>query len=466
MKVLLLTSTAPEYILNEKILSRLDNLVPIGLLYLGAILKRAGHTVKLIDVHNNFIIGRQVNLKNEVNFFKPDLVGVNCFVTGRFKSAINICNQVKEANVNIPVVMGGIHSSMLPKEIMEEYKCIDYICLGEGEKFILDLMHAHFNDKSALKDIDGIAYREHDKIVINPKTMFIQDLDEIPFPDYDLIDIHDYWFDTSKWFNPKKLPINVSLPIISSRSCPNKCTFCSNYLIQGRKWRARSAKNVVDEIEFLYKKYNQHYFSFLDDNLTLSKKRILDICNEILARKLDIQFDTPNGLSIKTLDKEILDSMTKAGLIRVSVAVEHGSEYMRNSVMKKNLSTKAIYDFFKYSKNYKNLTVKAFFVIGYPQETRETLQETYDMIQKISPYLDFLGMFFVSPFPGTEVFTYCQKHSLINLSKEDIRDGNYYAVYTNYNDSDLPMIKPYELTLEDLVNFRDKAKKLVRRRYK
>jgi hypothetical protein len=88
------------------------------------------------------------------------------------------------------------------------------------------------------------------------------------------------------------------------------------------------------------------------------------------------------------------------------------------------------------------------------------------MIQKISPYLDFIGMFFVSPFPGTEVFTYCQKHSLINLSKEDIRDGNYYAVYTNYNDSDLPMIKPYELTLEDLVNFRDKAKKLVRRRYK
>src|SRR5208337_4375395 len=126
---------------------------------------------------------------------------------------------------------------------------------------------------------------------------FIGDLDEIPFPAYDLINLKDYYHDTSNWLNPKNLPINTSISILSSRSCPMRCNFCSMFMVMGPKWRCRSPQNVVDEIEYLYHKYNHRHFSFMDDNLTLKKSHVLEICNQIIERNLNIQFETPNGIA-------------------------------------------------------------------------------------------------------------------------------------------------------------------------
>ncbi|MBT4135848.1 B12-binding domain-containing radical SAM protein [archaeon] len=285
----------------------------------------------------------------------------------------------------------------------------------------------------------------------------------MPFPDYDAINLKDYYFDTSGWHNPKNIPINVPVPILTSRSCPNQCTFCSMFLLHGKGWRYRSAKNVVDEIEQIYNKYNHRYFSFMDDNMTLLKGRTLEIMHEIIERGLNIQFDTPNGLSLKTLDKEVMDSLVKAGLIRLCVAPENGSEYIRNKLMQKNMTEKQIYDFFELIKDYDNLFVKAFFIIGYPEETKETLEENYKMIEKIVPTISQVSVFNLVPFPGTKIFEDCMENGLLTFPREELHN---LKTFSNYNESDEPFIKPYKLEKKDLMDFRERVSELVKHRKK
>ncbi len=467
-RILLINPPTPVFVKSK------DRSIPLSLLYIGAFLKKNNHEVKLIDINNDFLnLEEKGQLNREEYFscrfidelkkFNPDFVGITCLFSGRFKSAVELSERIKKFNPNISIVIGGIHPTMFPEEVLKLHTTIDYVCIGEGEKSTLELINFHFIDKSNLKNIDGIAYRKGGEIFINPKNSFIEDLDELPFPDYDLINLKDYYFDTSKWYNPRKLPINLPLPILTSRSCPNLCTFCSMFLVHGKRWRARSAKNVVDEIEDLYNKYSHRYFSIMDDNFSLSKTRIIEITNEIIKRGLNIQFDTPNGLSIKTLDKEVMDGLVNAGLIRLCVAPESGSEYIRNSIMKKNISTERIYEFFKLAKDYENLFIKAFFVIGYPQETHETLNETYEMIKRISGSIDQVGIFNLIPFPGTEVYKNCIENGLIEKPKNDLCDDD---TFSNYNDSDIPIIKPHKLDIEDLIKFREEAYGLVKRREK
>ena len=464
LNILLINPYTPLFVKHR------DRSIPSGLLYLASFLEKNNYNVKFIDVNNILLKTKfkdELSSKDnylskfieEIDSFKPDLIGMGCLFSGRFKPALRLSQIIKKKYSNVPIVFGGIHPTIFPKEILEDCSSIDYIILGEGEHSFLELIKAHFSDKEKLKNIDGLAFRNKKQIIVNPKMKFIENLDDLPYPAYHLLNLKEYYFNTSDWYNPKKLPINVSLPIISSRSCPNQCTFCSMFLVHGKKFRLRSPKNVVDEIEYLYRKYNHRYFSFMDDNFTFSRKRAIEIAKEIIKRKLNIQFDTPNGTSIKTLDKELIGFLIKAGLIRLCVAPESGSEFIRNKAIKKGLSTAAIYRFINFIKDYPQVHVKAFFVIGYPEETKETLEETYQMIKKIKPFIKQVSVFNVVPFPGTPLFEYCQKKDLINLSLDELCKSN---ILSNYNKSDHVFIKPYQLEIKDLIKFRKKVYNLMK----
>lgn len=458
-KILLINPPTPDFVTNK------DKNIPLSLLYLASSLQKYDFKVKIIDINNdllNFEGDTEIYYKKimkELELFNPDMVGITCLFSGRFKSAVYIAHKIKNAFPNLPIAFGGIHPTIFTKEILRDHSVIDYICIGEGEVSFPKLINAHFNNKELLKEIDGIAYKENKEIKINPKTSFIKDLDELPFPAYDLINLKDYYFNTSKWHNPKNLPINVPVPIITSRSCPNQCTFCSMFLLHGKTWRPRSAKNVVDEIEHMYKTYNHRYFSFMDDNMTLSKSRTLEIVNEVIKRGLNIQFDTPNGLSLKTLDREVVDGLVKAGLVRVCVAPEHGSEFIRNKVMGKYMTDQQIYDFFDIIKDYPNVFVKAFFIIGYPQETKKTLEDTYKMIKKIAPAIDQVSVFNLVPFPGTKIFEDCAREELLSLPMQELHN---LETFSNFNESDEPFIKPYDLEKKDLIEFKEKVSSLIK----
>jgi magnesium-protoporphyrin IX monomethyl ester (oxidative) cyclase len=330
-----------------------DYTPPLSMLYLSSVLQHIGIDVKILDISIykpwESELGSakysEEKIIQQVAEFEPSLIGFTCFFSGQFSLILNLSKQIKSKYKNIPIVIGGMHPTIYAKEIITNCPTIDYVVIGEGEEQIVAL--AQLLSKKApdsLSSLEGIAYRNNGNVIVNPKRHFIEDLDELPCPAYDLINCEDYYHPTSHWHNPKNLSFNMTFPIISSRSCPNRCNFCSNFLAMGSRFRAISPKKVVDEIQLLYEHYGQNHFSFMDDNITLSKRHIISICNEILRRKLNLQFETPNGVFLRSLDQEVIESMVEAGWVRGALAIESGSEFIRNKVMGKRLPQEKIYD--------------------------------------------------------------------------------------------------------------------------
>ena len=231
------------------------------------------------------------------------------------------------------------------------------------------------------------------------------------------------------------------------------------YMVMGPRWRARSPGNVVDEIEHLYRTYGLHHFSFMDDNLTFSREHILEICGQIISRKLELQFETPNGVATGTMDEEVVDAMVRAGLTRISLAIESGSEFIRNKIMKKHLKREKIFEVVNLFKKHKHLYIKAFFIIGMPEETRETLEETYRMIRDIDVNRVYIQN--AVPFPGTKLFEQAVRDNLlIDVNPAEMYKSDAFYI-TNY---DRYFIRPYQLSVDDLVLFRKKCDKWLKSR--
>jgi radical SAM superfamily enzyme YgiQ (UPF0313 family) len=457
MKILLVNPPIPADWYNN------EYYFPSSLLYLASVLQKNGEEVKILDMKalkygdpddpKKFY---EDTLINTISNFYPELIGFGCLFSGNFPDTMRFSILCKDRFKQIPIVAGGIHFTIYASEILTNCPSIDWIILGEAEHSIIQLVNTIKNNRYEMDKIDGFAFRKNGKVIVNPKKYYIENIDTIPFPAYNLIDFRDYYLDTSKWHNPKKLPINTSIPIISSRSCPNRCTFCCLYKVMGPKWRLRSPKNVVDEIEYLYNTYNHRHFSFMDDNFTLSKLRVLEICKLINRRKLNIQFETPNGLSINTLDKEVLDALVSAGLVRITLAIESGSDYIRNKIMRKNLSREKIFEIIHLVKKYKQLFVNVFFIIGMPEETKDTLRDTYNMIKDID--VDKVHIHNIIPFPGTEVFEQALRDNILtNIDLKNLYKSPelYFKNYKRF------FIKPYKLDLEELYEFKTKCDRLL-----
>ncbi len=444
--------------IKEQDVSR-NNYFPLGLLSLATVLNKSKVSeVNLIDINlycenymnqyddDKFREYIETELFKEITEFKPNIIGIGCLFSGMFKPLRVIAEKIKSKFLNLPIVIGGIHPTLFPSQILNKYKYIDYVVIGEGELSFMELVKCNMNP-ACLKSIDGIAFRSKGKVIVNPKTKYIENLDILPFVDYSLLNVKKYHSPTDDWYSPKKIKIGQLFPVITSRSCPNMCTFCSMWMVHGRGIRVRSPMNVLDEMERLYNDYGVRYFEFVDDNMTFNKKRTLEILNGIVKRKMNMQFDTPNGLNIERLDSEIVDALVNAGLTRISLAVESGSEYIRNKVMRKNIRTDKIYEVFEACAKHSKLYIEAFFVIGMPEETQKTLNETFEMINKLP--IDGLGLFFATPYPGTELFNYCVKHKLLTNKVED-----YVSIDNLHYNSDKPHFQPHKLTIKDLISFR------------
>lgn len=459
MRILLVNPPIPASYYNTEFY------LPSGLLYLAAVLRDRGEEVRMLDMKTLPLdprIDPQVmydsKLQDELLGFQPDLIGLGCLFSGDFPQVLRFSELCKRVLPQAPVIAGGIHTTIHARDILTHCPSFDCLALGEAEETIVQLVQAIQCGRQAWDGIEGLAYRSGDRVVVNAKQQYIRDIDQIPFPAYDLVNLEDYYVDTSGWHNPKQLDFQTSIPIVSSRSCPQRCTFCSMYRAMGPRWRARSAGNVVDEIEFMVRTHGQTHFSFMDDNFTFNRERTLAICHEIVRRDLNIQFETPNGLSMKTLDETVLNALVEAGLIRVSLAIESGSDFVRNRVMGKHLSQEKIYEVIKLTKAHPQLYVKAFFIIGMPEETLATLEQTYEMIQRIE--VDRVYVQNILPFPGTALFKQALRDGLlvdVDLERLYQDDGMYI---TNWNRF---FIKPYQLDIEQLQQFRARCEVLIAR---
>jgi radical SAM superfamily enzyme YgiQ (UPF0313 family) len=280
---------------------------------------------------------------------------------------------------------------------------IDYVVLFEGDQTIVELVDCIENNKD-VSAIRGLAYKHGHKIIINPRRPLEPNIDSIPFPDYSNIDFKNY---VTEDFG------NESLPIMSSRGCPYGCAFCSSSPYWEKRFRARSAENVLKEMRYYIKKYKIYNFFFYDDNFIIDKKRLIKICQGIIKMSKKIRFSV--AASVRIVDDERMYWLKKAGCVFIGFGVESGSDLILKNIHKPQ-NVEEIRRAFKIVRKYKIKTGGSL-IVGSPGETKETVKETAELLNEIMPEkLSYAGIMWV--LPGTEIYELAKN--------KDIIDDNYW----------------------------------------
>ncbi len=379
MKILLIYPYSLEYRAVEDDIEAL----PIGMYYIASLLVENGFHVELLNWYN--VKGAKDQIAKVLKEKSPDIIGFSILNANRW-GGIEIAKIAKKVLPNVKIIFGGVGATFLWKHFLSHFKQIDYCIIGEGEYSVLNLVKAiRDNNLDAIKDIKGIAYRNGNSIVSTGYPDQIEDLDSIPIP--------------AKYFTYQH--------VCSSRGCFGKCTFCGSPKFWGGRIRFHSPQNFVTELELLYKR-GVNFFFVSDDTFTVRRRRVVEICKEILRRGLRI-----NWFAISRCDcinEEIVYWMRKAGCIQISFGVEHGSEKIRDT-LNKNIKTEDIKKAFSITQRY-GIMARAYFIYGCPGETKETIQDTIDLILEIKP---LSALFYVLEiFPGTKLY-----EDFLKRSKKD-----------------------------------------------
>ncbi|MCW3982657.1 MAG: B12-binding domain-containing radical SAM protein [Candidatus Bathyarchaeota archaeon] len=395
--------------------------LPLGLMYIAAVLQKNGYAVEILDT---FMAGAEFEEKNgesvtigfplkrieeEIRSRNPDIVGIAGPFTSQIGHAIAVSKAAKDANPNILTVVGGPHVTLVPKEFLEEAQSVDIAVAGEGEYGMLEIAQ-HFEGKKPLSEIKGIAYRQNGTVAVNERRPFIEDLDELPYPAYDLVDMEQY-------LGPSKIGYRSfqkrAISMITSRGCPFNCCFCSVHLHMGKGFRAHSAKYVLDHIQHVVDKYKVKNIFFEDDNLTLDLKRFEAICDGIITRKIRIGWETPNGVRADRLTLELLRKMKQSGCKSVFVGVESGDQQILDKVVCKSLDLNRVVEFAKNAKEV-GLKTGAFYIIGFPGETKQNMQRTVDFALEMKRKYDVgMHLFAATPSYGTRLYEECKAKGYI-----------------------------------------------------
>ena len=395
---------------------------PLNLGYLASSLIQSGFDVKIIDqIAWNYDIRDLLRIIWEE---EPATVGYSLF-TPEVASVFHDLQKIKNVYPDIMTVLGGPHPSALPIETMQECADVDVVVAGEGEQTLVELMGVMRNGKS-FSEIKGICYRSGKDIVRTAARPLIEDIDTLPFPAYDLLDMDKYIY-WQKGFSGQRY-----MNIISSRSCPNKCTFCSNAVF-GRRVRYRSPENVMAEIKLLYEKYDVRALSFLDDTFTINKARAFEICERIIESGLKINWGCMSA--VNTVTPELLKMMRAAGCQKISYGVESGNPEQLKSI-KKNITLNQAREAFRITHE-AGIDTLAFFILGLPGETEKTLTTTRQFAMALDP--DYISVAVLCPLPGSDIYTH-NKDSLP-------RDWAHYQL-TPFNE--LPAVSITALSVERL----------------
>lgn len=322
--------------------------------------------------------------------FNPDFVGIS-MLTFRYRDHYKLARYIKDILPDTIIGAGGAHCSLFSSRIVEECPSIDVVFKGEGERALIDLCK-----KGNPSQIEGLIYSQEGKINDTGEAKVIFDLENIDFPRYRKLPLERY---IQKEFN--------ILPIVSSRGCPYKCIYCPVHLSMGYKFRKRSAKSIVNEIEYWYER-GYHRFGISDDNFTFNEERVITMCDEIKKRKLSgLKLSCDNGIRADHVDYSLLKAMKEAGFWRIAYGVEAGSDKLLTGINKNlNIATvkKAIKDACDL-----DYTVRLFFLIGSPNER---WRDFIDSVKLAKYYPIFDASFYnVIPYPNTELFNWIKENA-------------------------------------------------------
>ena len=359
-----------------------------------------------------------------IRYAAPDMVGLSCLFSGQSACIREISRRIKnEIDQDMVVVTGGTHPSFLPELVLNTMD-VDYVVLGEGELGLRAIIDAH-NRGGGIEAIDGIAWRENGDVRINARTIWIDDLDALPLPARDLLPMEKYY--------NIMVPMGLhwrrkrNTPIISSRGCPHSCPFCSSWRHWGKRFRKRSAENVLAEIAHLRERYGIEELKWQDDNLTVDRKRARAIFTGMKERGLTMPWNTPNGIALWTLDEEMIRLMKQSGCYEMTLAVESGSPASFDAFVRKPFTFDKVRQVAQLARKY-GITTMGYFIIGFPGERLSEIKRSMQFALDLR--LDYITPFIFNPLPGSELWEKCLKEGYI--------DADYaYHEANNYFQSDL-----------------------------
>lgn len=425
----------------------INPLPPMGLGYLASIAERLGVEVKILDclmlgydqeeyVSENLIrLGlTETEIKEQIMQFKPDMVGINCQFSRQHMIYHQIFSLIKKIDRQIIVVAGGSHTTVCPKDVLSDDNC-DYIFIGEAEEsfhnFILSLQQG-----TDISHIDGLGWKDNDKLNLNQKLGFVKVLDSLPFPAYHLMELDKYF---GIYASHGKRHKKRFCPIITSRGCPAKCSFCSANKVWGNHYRMRSVENVLEEMRLLKDKYGIEEIMFEDDNVTANPQRAKELFSKMVTENFNFVWDTPNGVGVWSMDEEMIDLMKKSGCIMLNFPVESGSQRVLKDIIKKPLNLEKVKELIKYCKKI-GLDHSMFLVIGMPGEKLSDIWESFKFAAECGCFFPHVSV--ATPYPGSELYENCVNNGYFSrpFSLDDLFIRSFLISTPDWNEKDLKKI--------------------------
>jgi radical SAM superfamily enzyme YgiQ (UPF0313 family) len=359
---------------------------PLGLCYLGAVARRAGHDVCLIDAEAE---GKGLpQIVEQARRFRPDLVGITA-TSPIFDNARALARALREAIGDVITVLGGAHATVLPQVALEEGRELDLVVFGEGESTFEDLLAAA-QDGQSWERVAGLAWRRSGEVILNRARGFCSALDRLPWPDRSLLDLDRY-----TWGVPG-IGVRRFTTVMTSRGCPFGCIFCSQRTVFGRKVRFRSPENILAELEEIVGRLGIRHVAFIDDTLTLKRDRIVALCEGILARRLELTWE--GWTRAEYVDEDLMRLMRRAGFVRISFGIESGDPAIQR-IIRKNVRLDRLHGAYRAAKR-AGIETRASAMLGHPTETWTTALRTIRFVRSLKD-CDQLYLNVAVPYPGT-----------------------------------------------------------------
>ena len=368
--------------------------ISLGISYISSYIRQFGHTAEVMDYTWG---GTVQDCIDKIEEGRPDVVGFS-LTSGDLPFCLDVARAIKRADKRLPIIFGGAHSTVAPETLML-HDCVDMVCVGEGEYAVRELLDKMGNERDYFS-VPNFIFKNSGEIVRNPVAPLEQNLDLFPFPDRDIWDMERY--------------IEASygtIDIIAGRGCPYKCSYCINHKLHRinsaakRHVRFRSPENILAEIDHVLKSYpgQVKYLFFLDDIFALNKRWVADFAAKY-PQKCDLSFGC-NG-RVEALDEEMCEYLAKAGCTSLHMGIESGSERLRKTVLRRNMTNAQIIRAFRAAKKW-GMKASSYNMVGLPYETEADIWETIRLNRECEP--DYLHVFIFQPYPGTELHELCKE---------------------------------------------------------